>query len=172
MRSVTRCVGRQFSYDLTDAEARRLLPWREFLEALQPVRDVCLGRNQREGALEPPADIVHAFPVSLLERIAAQSEQLRHTKLKERVLPDIEALGPLWRGLGQRPALGLLGGLAAAEVLLRAGAISGWLASARQVEGVQDAAKDLLSESIARFLELGQHTKAAEAQLCWAFWPV
>jgi CheY-like chemotaxis protein len=76
----------------------------------------------------------------------------------------INALGELWRGVGQRPALDGLGEQAAAEVLLRSGAVSGWLGSARQIEGAQDAAKDLLSESISRFLALGESAKAAEAQ--------
>lgn len=76
----------------------------------------------------------------------------------------INALGEYWRGVGERPALDDLGELAAAEVLLRAGAVSGWLGSARQIEGAQDAAKDLLSESISRFVELGEGAKAAEAQ--------
>lgn len=75
-----------------------------------------------------------------------------------------EALGELWQGIGLRPALEGLGGLAAAEVLLRAGALSGWLGSARQVGDAQDAAKDLISESIARFQALGETTKAAAAQ--------
>jgi hypothetical protein len=39
----------------------------------------------------------------------------------------------------------------ASEILLRAGTLSGWLGSVRQIEGAQDAAKDLISESIARF---------------------
>lgn len=76
----------------------------------------------------------------------------------------INALGELWRGVGERPALDGLGELAAAEVLLRVGTLSGWIGSARQIEGAQDAAKDLLSESISRFLSSGANTKAAEAQ--------
>jgi two-component system, chemotaxis family, chemotaxis protein CheY len=76
----------------------------------------------------------------------------------------INALGELWRGIGQRPALDGLGERAAAEVLLRTGAVSGWLGSSRQIEGAQDAAKDLLSESISRFVTLGERAKAAEAQ--------
>jgi CheY-like chemotaxis protein len=75
-----------------------------------------------------------------------------------------EALGELWRGVGQRPDLAGLGRLAAAEVLLRAGALSGWLGSARQVEDAQDAAKDLISESISRFQTLEETTRVAAAQ--------
>lgn len=75
-----------------------------------------------------------------------------------------EALGDLWRGTGERPALEGLSERAAAEVLLRAGALSGWLGSVRQIEGAQDAAKDLISESISRFQALGEIGRAAEAR--------
>ncbi len=75
-----------------------------------------------------------------------------------------EALGELWRGIGLRPDLAGLGRLAAAEVLLRAGALSGWLGSVRQIEGAQEAAKDLLSESISRFQTLEETTRVAAAQ--------
>jgi hypothetical protein len=66
-----------------------------------------------------------------------------------------ETLGELWRGVGMRPGLEGLTERTAAEVLLRAGALSGWLGSVQQVEGALDAAKDLISESIARFQALG-----------------
>jgi CheY-like chemotaxis protein len=75
-----------------------------------------------------------------------------------------DALGELWRGVGLRPALEGLTGHTAAEVLLRAGALSGWLGSVQQIEGAQDAAKDLISESIAKFQALGETAKVAAAQ--------
>ena len=75
-----------------------------------------------------------------------------------------EALGDLWRGVGQRPALEGLSELTAAEVLLRAGTLSGWFGSARQIEDGQDTAKDLIGESISRFLSIGETTRAAVAQ--------
>ncbi len=75
-----------------------------------------------------------------------------------------DALGGLWRGIGQRPALEGLSELTAAEVLLRAGMLSGCLGSAHQIEGAQDAAKDLISESINRFQALGETAKVAAAQ--------
>jgi len=75
-----------------------------------------------------------------------------------------EALGDLWRGVGQRPALEGLSPLTAAEVLLRAGTLSGWFGSARQIEDGQDTAKDLISESISRFRAIGETSRAAVAQ--------
>jgi hypothetical protein len=72
-----------------------------------------------------------------------------------------DAFGDLWQGVGQRPALAGLSARSAAEVLLRAGALSGWLGSARQIEDAQDAAKDLISESITRFQALGEPARVA-----------
>lgn len=83
-----------------------------------------------------------------------------------------DALGELWRGVGQRPALEGLTAHTAAEVLLRAGALSGWLASLAQDEEGQQAAKDLISESITRFEALGEPVRAAAAQsdLGFIYW--
>ena len=83
-----------------------------------------------------------------------------------------DALGDLWRGAGQRPAIEGLTERAAAEVLLRAGALSGWLASTAQDEEAQQAAKDLVSESITRFEALGEPSRAVAAQsdLGFIYW--
>src|SRR5215211_3396210 len=61
------------------------------------------------------------------------------------------ALGELWRGIGQRPGVEGLGERATAEVLLQAGALSGWRGASQQVRGAQADAKDLISESASRF---------------------
>jgi two-component system, chemotaxis family, chemotaxis protein CheY len=75
-----------------------------------------------------------------------------------------DALGDLWQGVGQRPALEGLSELTAAEVLLRVGALSGWFGSIRQLPGGQEDAKDLISESITRFQALGAATRVAAAR--------
>ena len=54
--------------------------------------------------------------------------------------------------------------MTAAGVLLRAGSLSGWLGSVEQMEGAQDAAKDLISESITRFRALEERAGVAAAQ--------
>jgi CheY-like chemotaxis protein/tetratricopeptide (TPR) repeat protein len=83
-----------------------------------------------------------------------------------------EVLAELWQGVGQRPVLKGLSELAAAEVLLRAGTLSGWLASAIQDKEKQEAAKDLISESITRFETIGETTKAsgARSELGFFYW--
>jgi CheY-like chemotaxis protein len=75
------------------------------------------------------------------------------------------ALGGLWRGVGHRPDLRGLGRWDAAELLLRAGVLTGRLGSAGQVAGAQEAGKNLITESLSVFEALGDRRKAAEAQV-------
>lgn len=83
-----------------------------------------------------------------------------------------EALGELWQRIGDRPQTDGLDESTAAEVLLRAGAITGWIGSANQIEGAQEIAKDLISESAAKFEALHEAEKAAEAyvDLAICYW--
>lgn len=83
-----------------------------------------------------------------------------------------DALAELWQGVGQRPRVENLSKLTAAEVLLRAGTLSGCLGSAEQSAEVQTAAKDLISESANLFESLNQPKKAATAQsdLAICYW--
>lgn len=82
------------------------------------------------------------------------------------------ALGELWQGIGQRPPLNGLTDLTVAEAVLRAGTLSGWLGSTNQVAGAQEAAKDLISESIALFERSGEPNKAnaARSELALCYW--
>jgi len=77
----------------------------------------------------------------------------------------VETLRPFWTRLGEPPVTDGLGLAAKAELLLRAGALTGWLGSAKQLAGSQDLAKDLISESATLFSQLGLTEKAAEAQV-------
>jgi CheY-like chemotaxis protein len=83
-----------------------------------------------------------------------------------------EALGELWQGVGHRPVLDDLEQATAAEVLLRAGVLTGWIGSSRQIEGSQETAKNLISESITIFEALRDTEKIAEAQmeLGYCYW--
>src|SRR6185503_9265888 len=83
-----------------------------------------------------------------------------------------EAMGELWQGIGARPLLEGLEDEARAEVILRVGALTGWLGDARQIEGSQELAKDLISESARAFEELGKMHKVGEARsdLALCYW--
>lgn len=76
-----------------------------------------------------------------------------------------EAMGELWSHVGERPSLNDLDSVTAAEVLLRVGALTAWIGSAKQIQGLQELAKNLISESMAIFDEVGDEKKIAEAQL-------
>jgi two-component system, chemotaxis family, chemotaxis protein CheY len=76
-----------------------------------------------------------------------------------------EAIGELWPEVGGRPVLDELTEATAAEVVLRVGVLTGWLGSTRQIEGAQEAAKNLISESITRFEALQNTEKLAEGQM-------
>jgi tetratricopeptide (TPR) repeat protein len=52
-----------------------------------------------------------------------------------------------------------------AELLLRAGTLTGWLGSAKQLGGAQEVAKDLISESASLFETLGNSEKIAESRV-------
>ncbi len=82
------------------------------------------------------------------------------------------AMGDLWPRVGERPALDGLDQQTAAEVLLRAGALSGWIGSAKQTIGAQETAKNLISESITIFESLHETEKVAEAltDLAYCYW--
>lgn len=82
------------------------------------------------------------------------------------------ALHGLWQRVGERPVLDGLDKQTAALVILRAGALTGWIGSSRQVEGAQETAKNLLTESRAHFEVLNDQAGAAEAEIeiAWCYW--
>ncbi|HLL17118.1 MAG TPA: sigma 54-interacting transcriptional regulator [Pyrinomonadaceae bacterium] len=83
-----------------------------------------------------------------------------------------EALGEFWVNVGERPRLDRLDQFTAATVLLRVGALTGFVGSARQIEKSQELAKDLISQSITLFKSLQETGKVAEAQtdLAYCYW--
>jgi CheY-like chemotaxis protein len=83
-----------------------------------------------------------------------------------------EALSEFWPDRAGPPTLDGLDQQTTAEVLLRVGALAGWLGSARQAEGSQEMAKNLITQSIEIFEELGHSEQVAEAHsdLALCYW--
>jgi CheY-like chemotaxis protein len=83
-----------------------------------------------------------------------------------------EAMGELWQGVGERTLLDGLDKEMKGAVLLRAGVLTGWIGSAKQISGAQETAKNLISESIAIFEAFYENSRAAEAQidLAYCYW--
>jgi len=76
-----------------------------------------------------------------------------------------DTLSGFWSGLFNRPETKGLNEEGKAELLLRAGTLTGWLGSSKQVSGAQEAAKDLISESATIFERLDMTEKVAEARI-------
>jgi CheY-like chemotaxis protein len=83
-----------------------------------------------------------------------------------------EAMGELWKRVGERPLLDGLDEETKGEVLLRVGTLTGWIGSTKQIDKSQELAKNLLTESILLFEALGQEEKMAGAQtdLAYCYW--
>jgi tetratricopeptide (TPR) repeat protein len=78
------------------------------------------------------------------------------------------AISEYWQRIGERPRVQGLDELAHAELFLRAGALSGWVGSARQVAGAQEFAKDLLTDAANMFGKLGLPERVAETHITLA----
>ncbi len=109
-----------------------------------------------------------AQPVELSESSASDQVlkgcNLAHEKLE---LGDYDAacaaLQPWWT-IGEWPKQEGLSPLATAELLLTAGALSGWVASTKRVEGGQNYAERLLSGAIVMFDHLGERARSGEGR--------
>jgi tetratricopeptide (TPR) repeat protein len=106
------------------------------------------------------------------ERANLQCRLARHLEQAGDYEAASEALGDRWQGVGTRPMVEGLDDETKAQMLLRVGAITGWLGSANQIEGSQEMAKDLISESARAFEKLGQRNKVGEARsdLALCYW--
>src|SRR5260370_26244560 len=110
--------------------------------------------------------------LSVNERAILQCQLARHLEQAGDYEAASEAMADLWQGVGARPMVEGLDDEIKAQVLLRVGALTGWIGSASQIEGSQEAAKDLISESLRIFDELGKRTKVGEARsdLSLCYW--
>jgi CheY-like chemotaxis protein len=106
------------------------------------------------------------------ERASLRCRLARHQEAAGDYDAAREAMAELWQGIGARPVLVGLDDETKAQVLQRAGALTGWLGSANQVEGSQEMAKDLISESVRMFEELGNRNRVGEARsdLAVCYW--
>lgn len=75
-----------------------------------------------------------------------------------------DAMGELWREIGEPANMEGLDQRTAGKVWLRIGVITGWLSATNQIKGSQEIAKDLITQSIAIFESLGDVKGVAEAQ--------
>lgn len=83
-----------------------------------------------------------------------------------------DALADLWQGIGERPSVEGLEPRAAAELLMRAGSLSGRFGKGKGIAGAQESAIDLISEAARIFESLGDAEKVAEAwtEIGYCYW--
>jgi two-component system chemotaxis response regulator CheY len=120
-------------------------------ELLSQIADPALTRNQR---------------AQIRCQLAKQQEEVGNYEGAR------ESLRELWGRIGDYPALDELDDATAADVLLRAGVLTGWIGSVKQIENSQELAKNLINESLRKFEELQHTKKIAEAQteLGYCYW--
>jgi tetratricopeptide (TPR) repeat protein len=83
-----------------------------------------------------------------------------------------QAMAELWQRIGERPVIEGLERSTAAEVLLRAGVLTGLIGSCNQIADAQETAKNLISESISIFesLDYGKKILEAQSELAVCYW--
>jgi len=126
--------------------------------------------------------------MNLPSRLIALHKQSRDLPIAERVevscrlakqfekAGDYEAaygaLEEFWPNREQTPMVEGFEPASAAEILLRVGALAGWLGRTRQAEGSQETAKNLITQSIEIFTKLGRADRVAEArgELALCYW--
>jgi signal transduction histidine kinase/CheY-like chemotaxis protein len=107
---------------------------------------------------------IHSSPLTLSEMVEACCSIAR----EQIEIGDYEAgCGALqrWWKLGEWPRQFGLEPQAAAELMLTAGTLNGWVASTVQVQGGQQVSEGLLNGAIAFFEHLGETARAAEARI-------
>jgi len=79
---------------------------------------------------------------------------------------------PLWKRVGERPDITELHASTAAEVFMCVGILTGWIGSKIQIEGAQETAKNLFTESITYFESVGDVTRiaAARTEIAYCYW--
>lgn len=82
-----------------------------------------------------------------------------------------DVMRPLWERIGERPEMKGLHAEVRAEVLLTVGILTSWIGSKEGIENAQEAAKNLISESIGLYQALGDLTKlaACRAEIAYCY---
>ncbi|PYS31844.1 MAG: hypothetical protein DMF75_13760, partial [Acidobacteria bacterium] len=110
--------------------------------------------------------------LSLDERAKLACDSAKQLEKAGEYQAAYENLKEFWPNLREHPKLIDLDVGTEAEVLLRVGALSGWLGNAGQSSGSQEMAKDLITRSIVLFEKLGNTETLAEAlsDLSLCYW--
>ena len=110
--------------------------------------------------------------LSVDQRAELRCEAARELENKGQYEEARKVLGDLWRHIGERPKIEGLQRGTGADVLLRAGVLTGVIGSKNRITDAQETAKDLISESVTIFESRQAKKKVAEAQteLALCYW--
>ncbi len=110
--------------------------------------------------------------LSLAERAVLACQLVREFEKVGEYDAAYEALTEFWPERNAHPELEGLDDALKAALLLRVGALAGWLGATDQSDGSQETAKNLITRSIEIFERLGDFTRAAEARadLALCYW--
>ena len=83
-----------------------------------------------------------------------------------------EVMRPLWERVGERPKTDQLYPSVTAEVLLCVGILTRWIGSKNRIEGAQETAKNLITESITFYESISDvhRVAAARVELACCYW--
>ena len=93
---------------------------------------------------KPLLEEIESPGLTVSERAVLRCKLARHLEEAGDYDAASEALADLWRGVGVQPNLEGLDEETRVQVLLRVGALTGWIGSASRIEGSQEMAKDLI----------------------------
>jgi hypothetical protein len=84
----------------------------------------------------------------------------------------LDAMQPLWKGLGHPPDTAGLHPTVIPDILLCVGVLTGWIGSRNEIKEADGWAKDLITESITIYESAGDLKKVAEARsaLAYCYW--
>jgi len=84
----------------------------------------------------------------------------------------LEIMRPLWRGVSTRPDTQGLQPETAADVVLCAGILTGWIGARNQIKDAQESARNLITKSITYYESNNLTMKAAEAwsEIAYCYW--
>ena len=122
--------------------------------------------------LNKHTDSIFAFASSYSERVKVCCALAKESEERGDYKAAREALSKVWPDISVRPVLEGLDYRTAAEVLLRAGTVAGWIGGTQQSEkvaGAKEMAQSLLGGSIALFEILGERACVAEAKIELAY---
>jgi two-component system chemotaxis response regulator CheY len=110
--------------------------------------------------------------LTLSERVVLSCRLAKQLEKAGEYEAACEALAEFWPQREELPNVRGLDQPTKADLLLRVGALAGWLGGANQIEGSQETAKNLITQSIELFEKLGESARVAEARgdLALCYW--